>query len=359
MRVIVQMSGRQEKPAMRRWRVPAAAAMIRSSPAQGGLVIPRRSGCSLTRSFSQILGHPDDGAQFRAWRSAAVLLLGAILGTTSIPAFAHASPPAPKLELSGSDLGITLAGAALLGAGRCLLQPRVLPVPASGLDPAGIHWGLDRRAITAPSPGAGRASNWTLAAATLTPPLFATLAAHRQDGWDQQLRGLRVESEAMLLCAGLTFVLKNAFSRPRPFTYLSESERSAFDGYDATAEAAFDSFPSGHSSTAWAASMAGVAFLVTERPELGAGTHFANGFLAGGLAAATSLLRVEASRHFPTDVAAGAALGSATGIVVALVHADPATQGHRGDAWRAGLLGVGTGILCAILFTPPTSPWVN
>ena len=298
-------------------------------------------------------------AQRTRFLAATGLILASALWTTPPACAADPPPPAPKLELTGTDLGLTLAGAALLGVGRGLLHPRVLSVPAPGLDPAGIRWGLDRRAITAPSPGAGRASNWTWTAAALTPPVFATLAAHRQDGWDQQLRGLRVESEAVLLCAGLTFVLKNAFSRPRPFTYLSETERSAVDGYDATAEDAFDSFPSGHSSTAWAASMAGVAFLVTERPDLGAGTHFANGFLAGGLAAATSLLRVEASRHFPTDVAAGAALGSATGVVVALIHADPAGKGRRGDAWRAGLLGVGAGILCAVLFTPPTSPWVN
>ena len=291
--------------------------------------------------------------------AAAVLILASAPGPAPEAGAADPPPPAPTLELTGTDLGLTLAGAALLGVGRGLLNRRVLSVPASGLDPAGIHWGLDRRAITAPSPGAGRTSNWTWTAATLCPPVFATLAAHRQGGWDQELRGLRVESEAMLLCAGMTFVLKNAFSRPRPFTYLPESERSAVDGYDASAEDAFDSFPSGHSSTAWAASMAGVAFLATERPDLGGGTHFANGLLAGGLAAATSLLRVDASRHFPTDVAAGAALGSATGVVVALVHADPATQGKRGDAWRAGLLGVGAGILCAVLFTPPTSPWVN
>jgi membrane-associated phospholipid phosphatase len=290
----------------------------------------------------------------------AALLCGA-LAAAAAPAPAPASQPrpAPELAFDGADLGITVAGTLLLATGRGLLRPRMQTVPPQGLDPARIRFGLDRTALGPPDRAADRTSDWTRLAAIVYPPIFTVLASRDDHPGDAAFRGVRVQAEATLLNAGVTFVLKRVVSRPRPYTYRAEEERYAGSGFEADRPEAFESFPSGHSSAAWAGAMAGLAFLVTERPGLGEETHFANGVLAGHLAASTSLLRVKAGRHFPTDVVAGAALGTATGVAVALIHQDDETRGLRGDAWRAGLMGVGTGMLFALLFTPPTSPWVE
>ncbi len=290
---------------------------------------------------------------------AALLCAALVAAAVPAPAPAQETRPAPELAFHSADLGITAAGTLLLAVGRGLLHPDMRPVPAEGFDPAAIRFGLDRRAVGLPDRTAGRVSDLTGFAAVAYPPFFTMLASRDDHPGDAAFRSFRVQAEAALLAAGVSFVLKRVVSRPRPYTYLSEEERRAEPGFETDRPEAFESFPSGHSSLAWAGAMAGVAFLVTERPGLGEGTHFANGVLAGGLATTTSLLRVEAGRHFPTDVLAGAALGTAAGLAVALIHQDDETRGMRGDAWRAELLGVGTGVLLAVLFSPPTSPWVD
>ncbi len=106
--------------------------------------------------------------------------------------------------------------------------------------------------------------------------------------------------------------------------------------------------------------MTAVGVLAARRPDLPPGVHFLNGVLAGGLATATSLLRVDAQAHFPTDVAAGAAIGTGAGLAVTLLHAGPPPAGaRRGRAWAYELAGVGAGIALGFLVTPPTSPWIE
>ncbi len=97
--------------------------------------------------------------------------------------------------------------------------------------------------------------------------------------------------EAMALDAGATEVLKAGVGRRRP------------DSGSRT------SFPSGHASAAFAA-----ATLIDRN------SGHALGIPAYALAAATAVSRVEARRHFPSDVLAGAALGVASAGIVDALH---------------------------------------
>jgi membrane-associated phospholipid phosphatase len=90
------------------------------------------------------------------------------------------------------------------------------------------------------------------------------------------------QAEALGITAGLTEILKGTVHRHRPGDSSSGS-----------------SFPSGHASAAFAA-----ATLI----ERNAGLEL--GIPAYALAALTGFSRIEAGRHFPSDVLAGAALGT-------------------------------------------------
>lgn len=107
--------------------------------------------------------------------------------------------------------------------------------------------------------------------------------------------------------------LKRAFGRRRP------------DGEDQL------SFPSGHAagSTASAAWIRGVAPGLGWRPEVEQGVNL----VSRGLALGTSLARVEAGRHYFTDVLAGAALGNflATLVQGALLAEGPVRVTARMD----------------------------
>ncbi|MGQ0466732.1 MAG: phosphatase PAP2 family protein [Sporichthyaceae bacterium] len=105
------------------------------------------------------------------------------------------------------------------------------------------------------------------------------------------------------------------------------------------------SFPSGHSASA-AAFATGVAL---ERPVLGAGV----GVLAGGVAWS----RVHTGAHFPTDVVAGLALGTAATLLLAKVwplRPPPAGQLGRGSEIELPKLGDGTGL--HVIVNPSSGP---
>ena len=136
--------------------------------------------------------------------------------------------------------------------------------------------------------------------------------------------------EAMAVNIGVTEVLKNAISRPRPYTAAAfraaypevwsedlAEDRSAEGHYDA-----WKSFPSGHTSSAGALGFSAATLVVADARSRGAGPGVAIGAygVAAGYTALTGALRVRAGYHNPTDVIAGGVLGAGIGAGVTLLH---------------------------------------
>ena len=292
--------------------------------------------------------------------SALVLILIALVLAAPARAAAPASPDTARSLVERRDWVLAGLGGAATATGEFLLSPRLRDVPPAGLDRADIGIGWDRRALRRPSTRAVTGADAFLAGSLVYPEAAALALNCGRGFWENESEVARNHLEAGLLAGGATSILKNAVSRPRPYTYLPADRRPGSAAYQVGAEDAFRSFPSGHAAAAWASAMTGVGFLATRRPELPWPVHFAAGAVGGGLATATSILRVDSEVHFPTDVAAGTAIGGAAGVAVTLLHQGPAPAGaRRGLAWRAELAGVAFGAVLAWLLTPPTSPWVD
>lgn len=148
-------------------------------------------------------------------------------------------------------------------------------------------------------------------------------------GWNRDFPVLALmAAEAGLLTATLTTMSKSRTRRPRPYVFnddLSVAERAAFarEGGDA-----LESFFSGHTTAAFGAAM----FAATVWNDLhgwdGAKAHRLR-TAALGLAGTTAIARVVGGMHHPTDVVAGAVVGSLVGWGVPWLH-----RRERREGWR-------------------------
>ena len=103
-----------------------------------------------------------------------------------------------------------------------------------------------------------------------------------------------------LLALGVAQLLADWVSRPRPYV------AHAADAHLFIARSADPSFPSDHATAAFAIA---VALLLRHRKA---------GLLALGLATLVSLGRVAVGTHYPTDVLAGAAIGTGAALVIGI-----------------------------------------
>jgi membrane-associated phospholipid phosphatase len=178
-----------------------------------------------------------------------------------------------------------------------LSQPAVL-VPLGLAAGAGVvsHWDkpLERRIGGSLGGRAwiGDASMFTLAAGSLA--IGVLFPGEGRNGWDNFWE----EAEVMAVNAAVTWTFKILVDRHRP----GGGSRS---------------FPSGHTSTAFAA-----ASLID------ANSGGALGVSAYGLASLTGYSRMDAHRHFPSDVLAGAAIGILTAQVLDHLHWGNGRESH-------------------------------
>jgi undecaprenyl-diphosphatase len=116
-----------------------------------------------------------------------------------------------------------------------------------------------------------------------------------------------------LLALGIAHVLADLVARPRPYvTHAHEAHLFIAQSHD-------PSFPSDHATAAFAIA---VALLLRHRKA---------GLLALVLAVGVSLARVVVGTHYPTDVLAGAAIGTAAALV--MWHPSVRRPLHRLAEW--------------------------
>ncbi|MBI2401580.1 MAG: phosphatase PAP2 family protein [Gemmatimonadetes bacterium] len=175
------------------------------------------------------------------------------------------------------------------------------PSSCGPCDRQAVPW-LDRWAIAEPRDAMDAASTALvlLLAAAETIDLAPSGPAHYGE------IGYLAESAAWAL--GATELIKAAVARKRPVLYTADASVARND-LDAQR-----SWPSGHAAVA-AALAAGYWLVPRERP-----TPAWRRWAVLGAATAVSALRVAAGRHFPSDVAGGAALGVVSGVTVRAIR---------------------------------------
>ncbi len=179
-------------------------------------------------------------------------------------------------------------------------------------DPESLS-GFDRYAVGKNSPGWAMFSDIELYASLMIPVLYLGLESivlPTKTPWGDFFNDLVVVAESMALTASLTTVLKFSFRRPRPGRYLAVDPSSAFDDEL--------SLPSGHVSQITAALTAFTTTIFLRHPQSQVR------FIALGasivLSALSAIARVEAGKHFPTDVITGVVVGAFSGFVVPYLH---------------------------------------
>lgn len=217
------------------------------------------------------------------------------------------------------------------------------PERPSGLcDPSTVN-GLDRWVTTQSSTIARRLSDLLVSSLALAPLTLSGVELATRDGVVEP--GARFGEEALVTLEvyGLTLLstnlIKVAVKRPRPLTYNPAfPAETRFDG-DARL-----SFPSGHSSMAFAAATT-LALGLFDRHggTAGAWTGAALGY---GAAATVASLRMAGGKHFVTDVVAGAVLGTVVAVVVTRAHrvdgaGEVAATGAPGQALVGGFAWTG------------------
>ena len=195
-------------------------------------------------------------------------------------------------------------------AGVLYVLPTVLALPngapsCAPCDPASLP-GVDRWAFGPVSATAGAASNLLLVGVAGS----AALLSVRGLGGAQAGGNAAVLANSVAWTAATTEWLKVIVRRKRPVLYTGDATAAAADKGNQ------ESLPSGHASIAFAA--ATTYWVLARRERLPHRTRNAILLYAG--AAGVAALRVAAGKHFPTDVLAGAALGTAVGWLVPIIR---------------------------------------
>lgn len=136
-------------------------------------------------------------------------------------------------------------------------------------------------------------------------------------------------TEAVVVGQVVSSVLKLALGRARPYTSADTNPRSfgfarGFRGTD------YESFPSGHSTSAFAAAAA----VSQETSEWWPQSRWILGPILYGGAAMVGMSRMYEDRHWASDVVMGAAIGTFAGLKT--VRFNHTHEGNRIDRWLLG-----------------------
>ncbi len=238
--------------------------------------------------------------------------LGNTIGTTITripPASAVSLSQSSRYELKWKwrEPVILAAGAALLGLSRIPKVSPSCPCDAFAVD------SFDRRYAGRKSQPADTASTVLLYTNWISP--FVLEAFQGRKAIPEEV----VFAETFLVNEGLTALTKSFAARPRPFIY------GVTSGPALSQRDTYTSFYSGHASTSFAMTFAFAKTYIARKnykhPKLAYS-------IALALSGATSILRVSAGKHFPTDVMMGAATGTSLGLALPGIHQVPTSVPH-------------------------------
>jgi len=248
---------------------------------------------------------------------------------TALPVAARASRPAGQRlaidtvnrreQSSISKRDMFLASAFVLGATVAVMNDASWDsrIQAPGVQRSGALHSLAGGASSLGSPGA----------LVLTTGL---LAGGRLFGSDRVADAGLHSTEAILLSAAATSLLKGLIGRARPYVPSSDPNEPGPDAdefrFGRGFGADYSSFPSGHTTVAFTAASALTRELFDSHSE----ARWVVGPLLYGGATAVGLSRMYKNKHWASDVIAGAALGTFLGSkVVAYKHTHGANRLER------------------------------
>ena len=212
-------------------------------------------------------------------------------------------PPPVRFEVRPGRDGAILGAALALDLAPTLLQ-RHLPYATCAPCSTRSLWGIDRRAVGVVDSGWAQASSAALLATGAATALFLWTSHRGENGaLRSTVEDLVVLGQAAGMADAASSWLKVVVQRPRPPRYTAEAGLYRDPEYGL-------SFPSGHATLAFSAA---AAYWSIQHRRGQARRHAAQIVTLFALASLTAAARVEAHKHFPTDVAAGAVLGTAVG----------------------------------------------
>jgi membrane-associated phospholipid phosphatase len=217
----------------------------------------------------------------------------------------------PVFEFTPQKDYTLLGGGIAFSVGSIVTEKRATPLSVYELPQLTTDRipSFDKRATKNWSPTAARISDIGLLMCVGSPVLLLLSSEARGEAGIVTLMG----AETLLLTSSLTLFTKNITARKRPYVYNSDLSDELRTGKDSK-----KSFFSGHTSLAFAS----VVFTSSVFSEYYPNSKAKPFVWASGLALAGSVgyLRYRAGKHFPSDILAGAVVGSAVGFFVPRIH---------------------------------------
>ena len=231
----------------------------------------------------------------------------------------------------GADIPVVMLSVAAIFMPMALNTAWVDPPERAARDRQSVN-AFDRISTRHLSAAANSASNWVVGSAIAMPFAWSAL-----DALHRPIRGPLIEavlvSESILVTIGITHIIKAAVRRDRPYIYNPSAPDALRNSSDA-----HRSFFSAHTSETAAALVSFAAIQWQDRP----GTPAA--WLAIGAAVVAiptvGALRISAGRHYPTDVLAGAAVGTGIGLLVPWLHRRDTTENQSPSSISIAPIGV-------------------
>lgn len=178
---------------------------------------------------------------------------------------------------------------------------------------------IDRGAVKSSySSSAALLSNMGLGVAGVFAAVDPILSGVREKNVQTGLVDAIMYSETVSLTLALTNVVKMAVRRPRPIAYAEADAHKGDANYSNSSTDSSLSFFSGHASMTGAIGATATYLAFARSPSKL--RPWLTLLVAAGVTSFTSIERVQAGKHFPTDVIAGAFAGAGIGVVVPHLH---------------------------------------